>query len=168
MIIDLLFQIDTISAQQLKKFSTYKETIESCRNPLQAFASNLNKVIECQAAAMMIKDVTEEHLLIMPSGSLIKPSGVVNACIQSGNLILYRNRAHLASQFDPHADSLGIEEEIESLLCVPIYNFCGGVDGVLVFVNSHEQFPAESVILAQYLSLIPREILQTKDINLES
>ncbi|CAG9322816.1 unnamed protein product [Blepharisma stoltei] len=167
-IIDLLFHIGTLSPDQLEKITDFRQIIDNDERPLHTFANNLMKVVECRAASLLLKDLTEEHLFSLPSETLVKPSGLINYCLQNGKLILYRNEAYKAMQFDGHVDSLGINENVESILCVPIYNFCNNVDGVLCFVNSPDNFPPETVTLARFLSLIPREILQTKDINIES
>lgn len=120
-------------------------------------------IIPCQKSAFFIKESTDDQLYNITNETLYKSSGFINICINQNQTTLHRENAYRHPHFDSHIDSLGAIDLIESFLCVPISNFSCGVDGVICFVNSTEGFPVEDMFLAQFISLIPREVLQAKE-----
>ncbi|CAG9334096.1 unnamed protein product [Blepharisma stoltei] len=160
--IEALFHINLVPWEKLQRLSQYQELIENSGNSLKSFAKNLQSAIPCQAACMLLKYSTDGTLYDILNENLLKNSGLVKQSIVDNEIVLLKEKAYSHRKFDVHIDSLGVQDQINSFLCIPISSLSSGVDGVICFVNSPENFPSDDVIFAQYLSVISREILQMK------
>lgn len=134
---------------------------------LNLLARRLRQIIPCQNARLLLMDQTEQHLVDVASGSLMKPSGLINQCLQRKQVIALRSGAHLSANFDKHVDSLGIDQPVENFLAVPIQSFLDHSLGVLAFVNASISFGDDDLAIAQFLSLIPREFAMVRDESLK-
>ncbi|CAG9320099.1 unnamed protein product [Blepharisma stoltei] len=134
---------------------------------LTILARRLRQIIPCQNARLLLMDQTEQHLVDVISGSLMKPSGLLNQCLQRRQVIAIRSGASLNPNFDKHVDSLGIDQPIENFLAIPIQSILDHPLGILAFANASISFGEDDLAIAQFLSLIPREFAMVKDESLK-
>lgn len=160
--IEIMFNIDQIPIERQQKLANFKKMVESDGGNLVAFAKNLSKIIPSQSASLLLKDCSDGTLFNINNDSRMQSSGLIKHSVVENEIVLIRDRAFSNGRFDIHTDSLDISDRIESFMCIPISSLSSGVDGVICFVNSPDGFPPEDVLLAKYLSLISREILQMK------
>ncbi|CAG9318957.1 unnamed protein product [Blepharisma stoltei] len=137
-------------------------------NSLSTLAHGLQKIIPSQGSKLLLFDQTEQYLVDAISGSLMKPSGLINQCLEKRLPIILKSDAWANKCFDDHIDCLGIEDEIDSFLAVPVQSIMDHPLGVLAFVNASTSFEEEDIATAKFLSLITREFAMAKDESLKN
>ena len=80
---------------------------------------------------MLMIDVADQHIIDINSGKLIKASGLIHQCILKKQKLLIRSEASSSPYFDPHIDSLGLEQRIDNFLAVPIFSLIDTVLGAV-------------------------------------
>ena len=159
--LEYLFNIDSVPPLELSKLSFLKSTLEASSNPIKALAGILNRLIPSQAATLYVKDATEEHLLCINTEVLFKISGLVGKALAKNDSVVIHREAFRDPNFDSKIDSCGLTSLIESLVIVP-FQYPSGVEGAMLFVNSPKSFTPNNLILAQYLSVIVKELTTDK------
>lgn len=82
-------------------------------------------------------------------------------CINSIRPVIFKSDASSAPEFDKSVDTLGIDSVISSYFAIPI-EANDMVLGVFVFVNSNIGFEDDDYKIAEFLTLIPRDLLNNK------
>ena len=135
---------------------------------LEILSSRLRQLIPCQMGRLLLMEQTEHHLVDVKTGSLLRPGGLIKKCIENRETICVPAGVSSHHQFDRYVDSLGVEQNIENFMAVPILHFLdNNALGVLAFVNASISFAEDDLAIAQFLSMIPREFAFAKDENLK-
>mmetsp|Transcript_9628 Transcript_9628/g.18765 ORF Transcript_9628/g.18765 Transcript_9628/m.18765 type:complete len:1649 (-) Transcript_9628:2817-7763(-) len=150
-----------------KRVQDLKPVIKSIQTdqvyPLKQLSQNLRRVIPCQHAKLFLIDESQTNLYDIANESLVKISGLTKSAIQSKHTVVVNGSASRRPTFDRYCDSLGLEQMTETFLCVPVLDFFNTVIGVMTFVNSPVYFSEEDVKIADFISLMPRELTRLDD-----
>ena len=160
--LNFLYQIDSLSQEKFRKISFVRKALENSDNPVKAFAKNINKWVPCQAGAILLKNITQDYLLKLPEENLINIGGLIQQCFLRNETIYIKQNVSENAEFNARIDNLGIMDPIENILCIPISDNINEVSAVICLVNSPNGFLIDDIILAQFFSLIARELLHYK------
>jgi GAF domain-containing protein len=164
-----LIGVVEVSPKRLQEVRPVILSIASAKDsPLKQLSQNLRRIVPCQHAKLYLVDETKSNLIDVVTESLVKISGLTKTAILSKQSVVVNGAASRRPNFDRYCDSLGLEQTTESYLCVVIIDFFNHVLGVMVFVNSPVYFSDEDIKLAEFVSLVPRELARYEDTQLRN
>jgi GAF domain-containing protein len=152
------YKLADIPNNRMYELKQLFESLKSEKNPLHRISLNLKSLIPCEEAKLLMNVENSQNLRDVTNESLIVPAGFIKQCIDTNSYInqLYPFKE---KEFDPNVDSLGIESRIESMMVVPIPHITDSVLGVIVFVNANISFTEDDLAIAEYVSILARELI---------
>ena len=162
-----LFQIDSLSPEKFEKITALRKSLENSVSPLKSLATALPKLIPCKAGSILLKNIAQGYLLKLPEETLINSGGLIQQCMLKNTTIFIKNNIEEHLDFDPRIDNIGLLDPVQNILCVPITGNTDEVVAVICLVNSTTGFEINDIVLAQYFSLIIRELLPKNDLEYE-
>lgn len=138
------------------------ELARSPSDPYVKISRKLSTIIRCEVAKLFLYDRGQADLIEQTTGNTYTPCGLVKKCIQLREVIKIKHDAQEDLNFDYDIDTLECENNINTYLCAPIIDSRTTVLGVMVFVNL-DRFEDETVQIASFLSILPREFAATQD-----
>lgn len=162
-----IYSLSYISQAKLGEIKNMLQEMKAKpESALSILAKRLRQLVPSQASKLFIMDPHEQHLIDVSNSNLAKPSGLVNICMQSKEMICFRSAAYQNQHFDKLIDSLGGDSKVESFLAVPVVVQDRSL-GVIAFANASINFGPEDAAIAEFISLIPKDYLSNTNENIK-
>ncbi|OMJ93710.1 hypothetical protein SteCoe_3276 [Stentor coeruleus] len=162
-----IYSLTSVSPTKLGEIKNMLQEMKAKpESALNILSKRLRTLVPSQASKLFIMDPHEQHLIDIANSSLAKPSGLVNLCMQTKEIICIRSGTYQHPQFDKLIDSLGGDSKVQSFLAMPIIVQDRSL-GVIAFANASINFGPEELAIAEFVSIIPKDYLSNTNDNIK-